>query len=267
MTPADPTSAGTSTSSQAELWLVDLEASARAIQAVAERLGSPFAAEPGTARMPAATPILEDKALARLALRQSLARIVGPDRASRPFAVRPGGKPALAASPYPSAPTPAFSLSHAGHAVLIAIAPAEPIGVDLETIRPLRLSDHRRVLLEQAALALVPGSPLPDASADQRFIQAWVRLEAFAKATGEGIGHLLGRIREGAWPPLEPASPDGTRLSVRDLPPVHVGGVLHLAALAGAGPSCDPDIPAPLAQPFPSDPDRLWHWLHVTSSS
>lgn len=248
--------------SQIVVWCVDLAASAVAIRTTVERLGAPFAAEPGTTRNPAGTPVLEAKALARLALRLTLARLVGTSRAFAPFHIRPGGKPVLAPGDLPG---PAFSLSHSDVAALIAIAGFEPVGADLETTRPLRLPDHRRILLEQAAQSLAPETPLPAGPPEDRFVQAWVRLEAFAKATGDGMGHVLGLIREDANARLESTPSAGPRLRVCDLPSLTVGGIVHLAALAAPASNLPMDRPAPAVKAFPTDPDLLWEWLHTTS--
>ncbi len=83
-----------------------------------------------------------------------------------------------------------FSLSHvAGHA-LIGVAREGSIGVDLERPRVLRMEARRRALIEAAAARMAPQSPLP-ADGDARFIAAWVRVEAFAKARRISLARLL----------------------------------------------------------------------------
>jgi 4'-phosphopantetheinyl transferase len=86
-----------------------------------------------------------------------------------------------------------FSLSHVAGIALIGIAKERPLGVDVERARPVRVRSPRRVQIELAAAALGNGEVL-EGGADARFLQAWVRLEAFAKAEGCGIGHLLTRL-------------------------------------------------------------------------
>ncbi len=86
----------------------------------------------------------------------------------------------------------AFSLSHAPGLALIGLAPRGSIGVDVERTRRVRLGEARRARIEEAGGAL-NATPLPDAE-EARFLQAWVRLEAFAKAEGCGIGRLLTRL-------------------------------------------------------------------------
>lgn len=121
---------------------------------------------------------------ARIALRIVLERWAGPSLRQRSFITEAGGRPRLADG------LPAFSHAHSGGAALIAVAPQDPIGVDLEALRPLRMSDDRRMRVEQAGQRLAPGVPL-SGDETQRCLQAWVRLEAVAKASGSGIGATL----------------------------------------------------------------------------
>lgn len=78
---------------------------------------------------------------------------------------------------FPAYPEVHFSLSHTRGAVLAAVA-GEPVGVDVEQLRPLRWP---RV---QARL----GTDLTEAG----FFRLWVRREARAKRRGQGLGALLG---------------------------------------------------------------------------
>ncbi|HEX4892680.1 MAG TPA: hypothetical protein VFV47_05285, partial [Hyphomicrobiaceae bacterium] len=87
-----------------------------------------------------------------------------------------------------------FSVAHSGTMALLGFSAAGPIGVDLEVVRAPRMSAWRREQLERFAEEL-GGCALPEGDPDRRFIQAWVRLEAYGKATGEGIGALLERHR------------------------------------------------------------------------
>lgn len=83
-----------------------------------------------------------------------------------------------------------FSLAHAGTIALIGVAADQAIGVDIEVSRDLNVSGARRQRIEAVAGSLSPSQSLPG-DCDARFLQAWVRLEALAKATGLGIGRLL----------------------------------------------------------------------------
>ena len=76
---------------------------------------------------------------------------------------------------FPAHPDVHFNISHTGGAVLVGIS-GEPIGVDIERIRPV----GRRAMLRIAGVA-----------SEQAFFESWVRREARAKRTGAGVGTLL----------------------------------------------------------------------------
>lgn len=122
---------------------------------------------------------------ARIALRLVLATHVGLVRGRAPLVVSSRGKPRLAL------PGLEFSLSHSGALLLLAVSPSGPLGVDIETRTMVEMDERRRAAIELAATALAPHAPLPSSSVVQRFLQAWTRLEALAKATGTGIGQVL----------------------------------------------------------------------------
>lgn len=126
---------------------------------------------------------------ARIATRIVLERWIGPGVRGRAFELEPGGRPHLGVGAL------AFSLSHSGSYALIAVARRGTIGADIEQVRPLQMSDERRARIVSAARRL---SSLGDPSAvsmttqdEADVLQAWVRLEAIAKASGLGIAHLL----------------------------------------------------------------------------
>lgn len=126
---------------------------------------------------------------AHIALRLALERAAGPRLRGIPYEIEPGGRPRLSRAAGLSS-IPDFSLAHAGSAALIGISQIGAVGVDIEVPRPFAIGAERRQRLEQAARQLAPGASLPD-EPDARFLQAWVRLEAVAKATGLGIGRIL----------------------------------------------------------------------------
>jgi 4'-phosphopantetheinyl transferase len=84
-----------------------------------------------------------------------------------------------------------FSLSHARGVALIGLTPAGTIGVDVERTREVRIAAERRAAIEAAGAAL--GASLAG-DGNTRFLHAWVRLEAYAKADGCGIGRLLTQL-------------------------------------------------------------------------
>ena len=124
---------------------------------------------------------------ASIALRLILERAFGPSLRCVSFARDRYGRPLL-----PPPHTGAFSLSHTSRFALVGVSHAGTIGVDIEAPRTVRMDPRRRHIIETAARTLTR-EPLP-APADARFLQAWVLLEALAKAEGRGIGHLLTRL-------------------------------------------------------------------------
>ena len=199
-----------------ELWLVDLDATAgrlMAAEADCSRL-SPQEAERAQA-------IIDDSARRRwlsahIALRLLLERWGGAGLRSQPFQVAPGGRPFL------PGPAPHFSLSHAGQFALIGLTRSAPLGVDIEVISPRIMPLERRSRLVAFANDVAGGAELPDVhpslasgaraaagpaeSADVEtaiFIQAWCRVEAFAKADGRGLLAVLSQA--GIMGPAEDA--------------------------------------------------------------
>lgn len=126
---------------------------------------------------------------AHIALRMLLERYAGPGVRGQAYATEPGGRPRLLLTGAQRA-APHFSLSHAGAYALIAVSDVAPVGIDLEIERTVIVADARRQRIETAAARLATDARLPD-SGNARFLQAWVRMEAVAKASGLGIGRIL----------------------------------------------------------------------------
>lgn len=68
-----------------------------------------------------------------------------------------------------------FNLSHTAGAVLVGVAD-EPLGVDIEHIRPVSQRAMRR---------------LADVDTREDFFRSWVRREARAKRSGDGVGTMI----------------------------------------------------------------------------
>jgi 4'-phosphopantetheinyl transferase len=185
---------------------------------------------------------------ARIALRLLLESIVGEDLRRASFAAGPAGKPQLAKR----RGALDFSLSHSGGHVLIGIANPGPVGVDLERLRSVSLAVERRQALIAAAAAMAPSHSPNLGLADGHLLQAWVRLEAVAKARGSGIGLLIwqlglggNRRRQGA-PTAGQGAADLLRhagLMVCDVP--LPAGLFAAVAARDGGPSRMSAIPFP----------------------
>lgn len=184
----------------AEIWFVDMAACAAALDAL----------ERATPRLPSDEDLKPpERRRAHIALRWLLERKLGAGIRAAPFARGATGKPSLAGTPVH------FSLAHTRTAALVAVCDSAPLGVDLEAPRTIRIPAHRRPGIEALAVRLAGGAPLGGADANERFLHAWVRLEALAKAEGTGIGRLLEAARPGRSEPA--AVPADATFAVHDL--------------------------------------------------
>jgi phosphopantetheinyl transferase len=170
-----------------ELWCVDLEAAAPALIEIERRTPRLSDWDRETAAAMADAVAAAQWLATHAALRLLLERRLGARWRSVPLERRPNARPRLADAPV------SFSLSHIPGMALIALSPRGDLGVDLERTRCVRMRPPRREAIEAAGVALNSRAQLPE-GADARFLQAWVRLEAFAKADGCGIGRLLTRL-------------------------------------------------------------------------
>jgi 4'-phosphopantetheinyl transferase len=95
-----------------------------------------------------------------------------------------------------------FSLSHSGGWVLLALALGQPVGVDLESLRPRErlLALAQRFFTSTEANAL---HNLPETERLRAFYALWTAKEAVLKAAGVGIGYGLAKAgmvwRENCW--------------------------------------------------------------------
>jgi len=233
------------------LWVVDLVTGAEYLVEAAHRHGLQIG--PPTSGSPASSADVP-RAAARAALRIILAGYAGLEAARRPFIMAPGGKPGF---DHQTGSSLDFSLAHCDTAAIVAISKEGPIGVDIEAPRPIRIADHRRAQLVEAAISLAPRDPLPEGPGEARFLQAWVRLEALAKLTGEGLGALLGRLDHDA-PPIAGTTVNGSMAIVRDVS-IATGPPLY-AALAGIGPPLSRGS-APEATWLPCETRWLEEWM------
>jgi 4'-phosphopantetheinyl transferase len=91
----------------------------------------------------------------------------------------------------PRVPGIELSLSHSGDAVLVAVTPHQPIGVDVEELAE-RGEDIAGVVLAGAERAVFDALP-PDRR-PAALIRYWTRKEAVLKATGDGLAVPLDRV-------------------------------------------------------------------------
>ena len=165
------------------------------------------------------------------------------------FASGPHGKPHLANGPQGLH----FNLAHSGSAVLVAIARARAVGVDVEQIRG-GIADTADGICSQAETAAL--AKLDPARREAGFFACWTRKEAYLKARGDGLAVEPGRFDVEVDPDAVPAllatrhDPlDVSRWTLASLPPIPG----HAAAVAAAGSGWQPqcwkiqDFPASAA--------------------
>ena len=226
-----------------ELWFVDLNTSSAALDAVERQTPRLAASELKKISASASVKAAAERRTAYIALRVLIERFWGPDWRTTPYTLTGSGKPTIKGL------GGSFSLAHVDRYALIGLARTGTIGVDLEPDRQPTVSDERRLRIENAAIALAQGAALP-LPRQMRFLQAWVRLEAVAKADGRGIGRLLTGLGViGADPASGPgfiesyARDVSARFWVQD---VQVGeGCLAAIALDGQVPSLQPPLKLP----------------------
>ena len=124
--------------------------------------------------------------LRRGLLRTLLGRATGRAPESLAFDYGPQGKPSLPGGP-------AFNLADCKDDVLIAIAPARELGVDIERLRSVPDADGiaKRFFAPTEYAAF---SAVPEPQRDEAFLNGWTRKEAFIKATGAGLSVPLDRF-------------------------------------------------------------------------
>ena len=212
-----------------ELWLVDLGEVAPALQALERAVPRLAADDRARAFRLADARARRYRLAAYMALRIVLERAAGPRVRGARLLRGPGGKPRLAAGNI------AFSLSHAGGLALIGVTTARAIGVDLERTRPIRMSGRRREETVAVGAGLA-GAPMGDATSDAAVLQAWCRLEAFAKAHGWGLDAVLGDLglRELRGRELPPANIEAAARGLARTVGIRVGDVRLPPGLHGA---------------------------------
>lgn len=134
-------------------------------------------------------------------LRQLLGSYVGQPPCALEFCQGPNGKPALLLGSNPGGIQ--FNMAHSGALAAIAITRDVAIGVDIELVHPIEeIPELVSQFFSQRESALF--QVLPEAKRLEAFFNLWTRKEAWLKATGEGIGHLLNQV-EVTFEPGRPA--------------------------------------------------------------
>ncbi len=129
-------------------------------------------------------------------LRVILGQYVGTKPADLRFTYGPQGKPELVGEEL------RFNLSHSEGAALVAVARSRSVGIDLERVnQDVQLERIARRICSSRELAALDRVP-PDKRLEA-FYNAWIRKEAFVKATGKGFSLPVEQVEVS----LEPGSP------------------------------------------------------------
>lgn len=145
----------------------------------------------------------ERTALGEAFARQLLEEFSGQPAASFAIARAPKGKP------YAENSALEFNLSHSGRWLACA-AGDQPLGVDIEAIRPRDLKVAKRVCTAKELSYIAPDRP----DALLRFLQVWTAKEAYFKAIGSGLGDLKSVCYFDLLPRLQQIQTDEYILSI-----------------------------------------------------
>jgi 4'-phosphopantetheinyl transferase len=118
-------------------------------------------------------------------LRVILGRYLGLEPADVRFAVEPRGKPRIV-----EGGDLCFSLSRSAGAALVAVTRGRWVGADIERVRHLDHDGMAKRYFAPAEVDLLRG--LPEAARAEAFFDLWVRKEAVAKASGDGLARCIG---------------------------------------------------------------------------
>jgi 4'-phosphopantetheinyl transferase len=173
------------------------------------------------------------RTLAAWSLARALLAGCGAGRArALAFARGAQGKPRLAAGP----PGLEFNLAHSGEAVLVAVASARAVGVDVEQERPGIAAEAAGICSPAEATALAALAP---ARRSAGFFACWTRKEAYLKARGDGLAVEPGSFDVAVDPDAPPRllatrhdPADAGRWALAALPAIP-GHAASVAALGG----------------------------------
>ncbi|MFD4529433.1 4'-phosphopantetheinyl transferase family protein [Streptomyces sp. NPDC058470] len=180
-----------------------------------------------------------ERGAAHATLLRAAAELSGSPRRSIGIDYDAGGRPRLTGP----ASDLHVSVSHSPGARAVALSPHAPVGVDVETVRPLPALRMARRWFAPADADWLAGLPRPERV--RAFYWLWTQKEAVGKARGHGLAaggltqclqapaHWPPRPRPGEPPALAPL-PDGTGAACAVLPTGPRPHVLAVACLDGA---------------------------------
>lgn len=124
-------------------------------------------------------------------LRSVLAGYLAQSPDALEFVLTPKGKPSL--SPSSNQSGLRFNLAHSENLAAIAICKDCDVGVDIEKVRAIPDAGDlvRRFFSHNESVTF---NSLPEDQRPAAFFNLWTRKEAWLKATGEGIAHMLNQV-------------------------------------------------------------------------
>jgi 4'-phosphopantetheinyl transferase len=107
---------------------------------------------------------------------------------------RPHGKPRVVRPEEapPDRVLPELSISHSGEWVAVAVTDGLAVGVDVEELRDVRVSDLAHLTFSPAEQQAFEA--LPEAERRPTFFTCWARKEALLKATGRGLSIAMTKV-------------------------------------------------------------------------
>lgn len=119
--------------------------------------------------------------------RKAISEWCGVTPESIAFGIKEHGKP------YAKDLAVEFNISHSGNMVVCAVD-TNPVGIDIEQIRPIDLTIAKRIFSEQELIQLFGYVPTgtdfahtTDEELLSRFFELWTRKEAYGKYVGDGL--------------------------------------------------------------------------------
>jgi 4'-phosphopantetheinyl transferase len=167
------------THGEVHVWRVDLKRNARRLSALLQTLAPHELAKASQLRLE------RDRScylLAHVAARSIVARYVDTKPAELAFRYGPRGKPKLARGAMH------FNMSRSHDLAIVAMGRVGPIGVDIERLRDGIDEEVTRCFSARANHRL---QGLPKTARREAFFRAWTRMEAYAKARGDGLDASL----------------------------------------------------------------------------
>lgn len=200
---------------QTEVWFIDLAACGKTLRDWQDQSGALDRATMARLALIKHDDERNTRFAVHVALRVLIEQIAGSRWRGEPLMYTHRGQPSLPGVSL------SLSLSHTRGAGLVALSPAPAVGVDIEPRdRRIKMQPDRQHAIISAANALTVCQS-NNQSASPAFISAWVRLEAYAKATGAGLAPLLTEamvpLRKKSLPTKPDNQDDG--LIVHDLCP------------------------------------------------